>query len=166
MQQQQPSSDPHASLPIGSRHNWVHEDPSGVAYRVAVPGMMCPIGWGTDISMRTGLTSEAKKGVIVEWDAIHLPTFRFSHPAHLMLIEGVVSTWLFLGARILDLKDPKAVLQGPFILLRANYTHLSTVPFTASGVVLGRPLQIPKGVKLPELAQGMLFTLVTNPKAC
>jgi hypothetical protein len=124
--------------------------------------MMCPIGWGKSLTFHPDQEAKLPGGGTFRWDALEVEYLRLSHPAHLMLVEGVVPAWLFLGAQFTNIADPSMCLKGPFMLLRLDSTPIHQVPFTLSNVVFGIPA-IPEGAKLGDLVPAMVFELLTRP---
>jgi hypothetical protein len=125
---------------------------------------MAPVGWfkkAPGFWVRIGLTSKTKSGEDVVWDAINLGTVRLSHPVHLMVIEGISPSTLFLGAKLVECDD-SSVLWGPYVLLHLNADPLYKVPFCFHDVALGRLTSIPEGAKLTEIIPSMVSGLLTK----
>lgn len=154
--------DTSVSTKIG--RNWVHEDPREVAYRVVVPGMMCPVGWLKEFTLRPGQEAELPDKSTFQWSALEVESIRLSHPAHLMLIEGVAPAWLFLGAQIVGISNPDVCLKGPFAPLRLDGAPIHRVPYSLSNLVFGIP-ELPAGKKLPEIVTAMRFRFLSSPLA-
>lgn len=150
-----------ASVVTKAGSSWVHEDPANVAFRVTVPGMMCPIGWSKETLYHPNQEAKLPDGSSFLWDAMAVDYLRLSHPAHLMLIEGVVPAWLFLGAQFVSIPYPDLRLKGPFMLLRLDSPPIHQTPFTLSNVVFGIP-SIPEGAKLGDLVPAMVFELLSH----
>lgn len=154
--------------PIGSGKNsghWVHEDPHNVMARITVPGMACPIGWVNGLVVVPGIESPLPNGETLPWDYIHVEELRLSHPSHMAIIEGVATTWLFMGGHIEGVGEEHAGInvQGPLMLLRMDPPPLYAVPYTLKDVVFGRPGKIPEGLKMPDVLSSMLYTLLSQP---
>ena len=156
-----PESNQSSRTGPGTRRDWVYDNPPEVDYKIVVPGMAAPIGWFKQPKwIRVDLKTQLGDGEVV-WDAVDLGTVRLSHPIHLMLIEGISPTTLFLGAKLVELASD-SILSGPYVLLHVTADPLHKVPFCFHDVALGRLTSAPEGAKLTELVPLMVSELLSK----
>ena len=141
------------------RHG-IYADPPGVNYRLVAPGMICPLGWANEQETYAMAPLQGPDAQPLPWNLLVIPQITISHPAHLMLIEGLSPMWMFLGMHIQPIDG--AVLWVNYkclALLKAEFPPMHVVPYIVKDVHLGGLAAIPDGIKLVELVPQMFLAL-------
>lgn len=137
----------------------VYTNTGEMTYRFTVPGMMGPVGWGRNVSCRSGLEGKLPDGRVFLWDAFHVDVVRLTQSVHLTFVEGASPLWVFMAARLEETMGACTQIPGPFILLSVTFPPLYSVPYTLKDAVFGRLHEHVPGVKLAELLPIMLSSI-------